>query len=190
MKNNEVFNFKFFKKFNVDEILELCNQFTDEWLLDTSRQSKIYKERRNPHTDTETYILNDHELSWRLGEKFNPKFISNNNKVLESVKPIVNELESHIGGKVARILFIKLKAGGIVNKHVDSGDYLGTVRRFHIPIITNEEVIYNVGGEFNLMKYGECWEINNFKEHFVENKSDEDRIHLLIDIMPNWAIIN
>jgi aspartyl/asparaginyl beta-hydroxylase (cupin superfamily) len=35
------------------------------------------------------------------------------------------------------------------------------------------------------MQSGECWEINNSRPHLVENNSDIDRIHLLIDIMPN-----
>ena len=35
------------------------------------------------------------------------------------------------------------------------------------------------------MATGECWEINNTRLHSVENNSDIDRVHLLIDIMPN-----
>ena len=38
------------------------------------------------------------------------------------------------------------------------------------------------------MLEGECWEINNTRLHAVENNSKIDRIHLLIDIMPNIEI--
>jgi tetratricopeptide (TPR) repeat protein len=37
------------------------------------------------------------------------------------------------------------------------------------------------------MQVGELWEINNGLDHAVENRSDEDRIHLIIDWMPNYA---
>ena len=60
-----------------------------------------------------------------------------------------------------------------------------TCKRTHIPIITNSEVTFTVGGETKFLKEGEIWEINNTKEHSVDNNSDIDRIHLLIDIMPN-----
>jgi hypothetical protein len=35
------------------------------------------------------------------------------------------------------------------------------------------------------LKVGECWEINNQQMHSVINDSDEHRIHLIIDIVPN-----
>jgi hypothetical protein len=38
------------------------------------------------------------------------------------------------------------------------------------------------------MGTGECWEINNSRTHFVNNGSKIDRVHLLIDIMPNIEI--
>jgi hypothetical protein len=38
------------------------------------------------------------------------------------------------------------------------------------------------------MKVGDCWEVNNNKEHAVKNLGQTDRIHLMIDIMPNQFI--
>jgi hypothetical protein len=38
------------------------------------------------------------------------------------------------------------------------------------------------------MGTGECWEINNSRIHYVNNGSKIDRVHLLIDIMPNKEI--
>jgi aspartyl/asparaginyl beta-hydroxylase (cupin superfamily) len=35
------------------------------------------------------------------------------------------------------------------------------------------------------MVTGECLEINNSKIHEAVNKSDNERVHLLIDIFPN-----
>ena len=61
-------------------------------------------------------------------------------------------------------------------------------RRHHVPIITSEQTLFGVGTEKINMLEGECWEINNTRFHSVENDSDIDRVHLLIDIMPNSEI--
>jgi aspartyl/asparaginyl beta-hydroxylase (cupin superfamily) len=56
-----------------------------------------------------------------------------------------------------------------------------TSKRTHIPIITNSEVTFIVGGETKYLKEGEIWEIDNSKEHSVNNNSNVDRIHLIMD---------
>ena len=45
-----------------------------------------------------------------------------------------------------------------------------------------------VGGEQKVMRAGEMWEINNATLHAVDNQSDEDRIHLIIDWVPNATV--
>lgn len=189
-KANEDFNFVYFKNFNVDLIKDACISFDKEWLVDQSRQNMIYPDRRNPHLYTNTYIVQDHELDWRNGEKFEPVML--NQDLYDLTFPIIKELEEKVSGKAARVLFIKLNANKDVTEHTDSGDYLNTVRRFHIPIITNENVSYTVNAEKINMKEGECWEINNRKPHSVDNSSNLDRIHLLIDIMPEdkFKVVN
>jgi aspartyl/asparaginyl beta-hydroxylase (cupin superfamily) len=62
-------------------------------------------------------------------------------------------------------------------------------RRNHVPIITSGNVIFGVGSERVNMQIGECWEINNYRFHWVDNNSDIDRVHLLVDIMPNEELI-
>ena len=181
-KADKDYNFIYFKNFDIDLLKSKCISLNKEWLLDQSRQNMQYPDRRNPHLYTNTYMIQDHSLEWKNGEKFNP--LLKDTDLYETVSPIVVELERRACGKSARILLIKLDANKNVTEHTDSGDYLNTVRRFHIPIITNEDVSYTVNGEKINMKEGECWEINNRKPHSVDNDSDKDRIHLLVDIMP------
>ena len=90
---------------------------------------------------------------------------------------------------MGKVTLIKLLDNKNVLPHRDYGDYLGFVRRFHIPIVTNKDVLFGIETTLQHMAVGECWEINNSKIHFVKNNSNETRIHLLIDIMPN-SIIN
>ena len=182
-KELETFNFNFFKKFDVNSLINVVKKFNDEWNIDTSRQSQVYEDRRNPHLFTNTYIVQDHDLFWKFGSMANP--ILKDEKIYKIIEEsIIRPLEEEVVGRAARILLIKLNAKSDVSTHTDGGDYLSTVRRYHIPLITNDEVFYIVNEEKIHMKEGECWEINNFKPHSVVNGGLEDRIHLLIDIMP------
>jgi hypothetical protein len=180
------FNFSYFKNFNIEELKGKVLEFSKEWELNTSRQNLVYTDRPNPHINTNTYIIQDSSLHWNHGDPFEKKTIDKD--IFNIVYPIVSELEKRMVGVSARVLLIKLNANSNVFVHKDSGDYLSTVRRFHIPIITNEKVSYTVGDETINMPEGSCYEINNLRLHSVDNDSDHDRIHLLIDIMPESEI--
>ncbi len=183
-KAHKDYNFMYFKTFDVSELQKKCLLLDSEWMLDQSRQNMKYPDRRNPHLYTNTYIVQDHSLFWKNGEKFSAAL--KDKAIYNIIRPIIKDLEDRMCGKAARILLIKLNANKNVTEHTDSGDYLNSVRRFHIPVITNDNVFYTVNNEKINMRVGECWEINNKKPHSVDNNSDEDRIHLLIDIMPEY----
>lgn len=51
----------------------------------------------------------------------------------------------------------------------------------HIPIISNADVLFHVGDTSITMQEGEMWEINNRREHAVENQGAIDRVHLILD---------
>jgi len=176
------FNFKFYKVFNIDNIRNEVEKLSDEWNLDKFRQNARYPERRNPHLYTHTFTIQNHSIDWNFGDKVESEV--KHAGLLSVVGDIVKDLELMCGGPSGRVLLIKLSANKDVSEHTDKGDYLSTVRRFHIPIITNDLVSYTVNGERINMKEGECWEINNLKSHSVLNDSDTDRVHLLIDIFP------
>lgn len=46
-----------------------------------------------------------------------------------------------------------------------------------------------VGGECKVMREGEMWEINNATLHAVDNQSIEERIHQIIDWVPNPTVL-
>jgi quercetin dioxygenase-like cupin family protein len=57
-------------------------------------------------------------------------------------------------------------------------------RRIHMPVVSTDQVEFTVGGESQVMKEGELWEINNAREHSVVNKGDDRRVHLIVDWVP------
>ena len=87
-------------------------------------------------------------------------------------------------GYIVRAILIRLKPGGVIDDHVDTGPSLTTGRRIHVPIVTNERCVFTVGSDAINMGEGEMWEINNTRIHSVWNAGDEGRVHLVID----WVV--
>ena len=100
--------------------------------------------------------------------------------------PIIEDLEKEFNGKVIRAVFVNLPSGKNIYPHIDEGLYAGLSHRLHVPIITNNNVIYTVGDEkFCMTEVGKLYEINNQKTHAVENLGTEDRIHLVVLLLPS-----
>jgi hypothetical protein len=182
-KENENFRFKNCGDVNISNILDHINKFNSEWLINTIRQD-IYE----AHKYTNSFFLYESSNNWNQGDVYQTFAMTEDFVLLDLVNPVIKNLELLYDGKVGKVLFIKLPAFKEVGEHSDVGDYLGAVRRFHVPIITNPDVDFRIDSETINMKTGEIWEINNSKLHYVNNRSDKDRVHLLIDIMPNKYI--
>jgi hypothetical protein len=183
-KLSEGFNFKLIKHYDVAELVDIVSKFNTEWKLDTSRQSQ----KNGAHQNTNTYYVKSFSTSWMEGDKLTVFPLANNVQVLKIVNKICDDLEKIHNGKCAIAMIVKLLPDSDIDPHQDDTEYLGLTRRHHIPLQTNSNVFFHVGSEKINMKVGECWEINNSKVHFVENNSIEDRVHLIIDIMPNHFI--
>jgi hypothetical protein len=88
----------------------------------------------------------------------------------------------------ARLL--RLAAGSSIREHRDYklGLEDGEIR-VHIPVVTNLDVAFFLAGERVIMSEGEAWYLNLNLPHRVENHSDIDRIHLVIDCVVNdWLL--
>jgi hypothetical protein len=169
------FNFKMCGNVDVTHLKDNLNGM--DWDEHTIRQN-LYE----MHKDTQTL-----EVMWdleslqtdKIGKIHSNYYKLDMESFLEKIKPIY---ELNCGdGYFVRVLLVKLRANSHITPHIDKGDSLTNCKRTHIPIITNSNVTFTVGGEIKHLKEGEVWEIDNTKEHSVDNNSNMDRIHLLID---------
>lgn len=180
LKLLENFKFKYHKNFDISKISQEILNFDAEWYIDTSRQSKY-----PAHSKTFSYFCYNFNELWQKDQKYELTSNLNNLKILELVEPIVKDLELTHNGKRGKVVFIKLPAGCHVDTHRDRGYYLSIIRRHHIPIISNDSCMFEVEYDNIVMEEGECWEINNSRYHFVNNTGSTDRVHLMIDIIPD-----
>lgn len=100
---------------------------------------------------------------------------------------ILNDLNTDI----YLVRMMKLDAGGYIAPHNDGVQFNNRYKmiRCCIPIITNELVFFGINDkEYNLKK-GHLYYTRVDKTHWVKNNSDQDRIHLVIDIKPTKEMI-
>lgn len=88
------------------------------------------------------------------------------------------------GVEMGRIMIVNLAAGGHVDPHIDPLDYFEQHSRYHIPFKTNKNVVFNdgSGSADEHMPYKTLCRLNNRLVHALYNRSDQNRIHLLVDI--------
>jgi Aspartyl/Asparaginyl beta-hydroxylase len=80
------------------------------------------------------------------------------------------------------VRLLRLAPGSEVLPHRDRGlAYRFDVFRLHIPIVTAAEVNFIVAGKQIDMKAAECWYADFDQIHSVNNKSEKERVHLVID---------
>lgn len=107
------------------------------------------------------------------------------------VAPIIERLKGHFGhkGVFIRVLIARLNAQSQIKPHVDKGYSLINCNRVHVPLFTNDQVQFSVGGESRILNEGEVWEINNADVHAVTNASNSHRVHLIIDWTPRDTLL-
>ena len=85
-------------------------------------------------------------------------------------------------GRPYNIQISKLKSKGKIPEHVDHGLSYMFSHRIHIPLITNEGVIFSIGKNKYNLKENSVYEVNNTRRHSVINSTDNfERVHLILD---------
>ena len=87
------------------------------------------------------------------------------------------------------VRLMRLTAGSIIKEHADHDLCFeqGSVR-IHVPIATNEGVIFELNRRRVILEAGSCWYLRLSDPHSVVNRGDTDRIHMVIDATVNeWV---
>jgi hypothetical protein len=102
--------------------------------------------------------------------------------------PYFREVLATFRCPLTSVRLLKLKARSSIREHSDLklGYEDGEVR-LHVPIVTDPNVAFFVDGRRLPMEVGECWYVNVSLPHRVDNQSDVERVHLVIDcVVDDW----
>ena len=168
-------------QFSIDKMINDVLSFDKEWYLDESRQKGTAT-----HKDTKMYQIRFFSYEWDIGDDEVPKQINsfNSKEANQEFSTMCAFLENFYEGKVVRAEVISMSPKSDISPHVDSGTMLNLARRVHIPLVTSEDVLFTVFNKTVNMKVGNWYEINNYLPHSVINKSNKERIHIILDILP------
>lgn len=168
--------------FRTDEITRELLSYQDEWLIDTSRQ-----EMGTVHSKTQMFRICETDYHWVPNtpvETIQRNSLKNDKAKLE-LKDIFIKLERYYSGKVIRCEFIKMLPNSQILRHTDGGPILHYSRRVHIPLVTDPKITFTVMNNTIHMEKDQWYEINNQMPHEVNNPTNIERIHLIIDILPD-----
>jgi len=93
-----------------------------------------------------------------------------------------------------RIRIMKMLPGTIIRPHRDIKEEVSNFAfnqvRLHIPIVTNDKVVFNVDGVNLQLEPGRLYYVNFSKTHYVRNDGSEVRTHLVLDLKVNDFLRN
>jgi len=146
-------------------------------------------QRANVHDATDAVFVKGYPPVQRKPDEDRPIL-----QHLPYLRGIIYELLPGVPGKcvIASLrpnsLVLMHRDGHLENPSIDNNfnGYFSTTLRVHIPITTNDKVLFFCNGEFFHMPVGEVWTVNNLSDHAVINDHPtEARTHVIFDIYPN-----
>jgi hypothetical protein len=169
--------------YNILGAIKCIDSLTDKVKHITQGEWLAWEDRKVFATQKDSNSIPIFNLPDRGNKVFNNKIYNVEiNKLLEKeLQECYNRIDKYYPGDQKRVLLVSLPAGCNVEEHTDSGYHLETSHRIHVPIITNDEVLFFCNNIQVPMVAGSIVDFNNNARHKVINKSSQDRIHLIID---------
>lgn len=155
-------------------------------LWNTDRYRTTFE--NTPHGEVDDIVLRFTQRSedsegktvWGDVEEWKPAI-----HALPEVKPIVVDLMREVGAfSLDRLVITRLAPGKHILPHTDDQGYAvePSRSRYHVVLQGVEGSLYRTGPEVVCMKTGEVWWFDPTVEHEIHNQSQEDRVHLLVDV--------
>ena len=158
---------------DINPILEEFHKLPAEaWEINTERQDN----KRSAQRQTKFVPIVFYGENWFEKELHHSMYVAKT-----AIEKVLGKVE------VGRAIFTCLPAGKSILPHKDSGSFLESNTRIHIPLISNDKVSFGVKEndewKYMYLEPGNFYALNNCKTyHRVHNKSNSDRYHLIVDV--------
>ena len=113
-----------------------------------------------------------HESRWTTGSQRFPL-----------ARTFLEQAGEQQGGLLSRAKLVCLPPGHKVYPHIDRGEYYRLRNRYHL-VLKSAGSWMRAGDEEVRMQTGELWWFDNNQIHEACNDGNEDRIHLIFDLLP------
>lgn len=102
---------------------------------------------------------------------------------IPSVKKVVFDLMRVVDGeRLGGILITKLPPNGHIARHTDAGWHAQYYDKFYVPILNKKGSTFGFDDGIIDPNFGDAWWFDNSNPHWVDNKSDTDRIAMIVCI--------
>ncbi len=164
-----------------------CEDFFEEASKETWRSDSP----TSPHKGTQSVFLRMSDLILPSDvfddlDAFTCPILIDSPKVQDVISDVSYLVQA---SRIGRAMLVNLPPGGRVVPHEDQGEYCASYRRFHLPIVTNDKVLFTCGETQKHLEEGMVYEIDNKQTHSTSNPSDYHRLHLIIDmqLLNGWV---
>ena len=177
---------KYFKRIRsnvpVETFLAEIAGVSDAWAGATGRQDKIAVQREAlaiPLRGLRKSMMfgrarrDVHESRWTTGSLSFPV-----------ARSFIENVAAELNADMGRAKIVCLPAGKKVYAHIDRGEYYRLRGRYHFVLKSSAGSWMKAGDEEVRMKEGELWWFDNDQMHEALNDGDEDRIHIIFDLLP------
>lgn len=112
------------------------------------------------------------------------------------LEPVLKQASAAYGyarGEYPRVMLARMAPGGVIHPHRDANPAARWPHKIHVPLLTNDKVVFFVDGSGYHFPVGHAVEVNNMGVHAVKNDGDTDRIHLIFEyfdvdqVEPPWV---
>ena len=100
----------------------------------------------------------------------------------------LREIATALDSELSRAKIVCLPAGRRVYSHIDRGEYYRLRNRYHLVLKSTHGSWLKAADEETRMGEGELWWFDNDQPHEAFNDGDEDRIHMIFDLLPKARI--
>jgi quercetin dioxygenase-like cupin family protein len=107
-----------------------------------------------------------------------------------ATSPYFREVLRAFACEIRAVRLMRLAPGSVIKEHTDLDLRIedGSAR-FHIPIVTNAQVEFEVNRSRVVLEPGSVWYLRLSDTHRVANRGATDRVHLVIDSVANdWML--
>lgn len=160
----------------LDEIID------DDWLVNTNRQNTIEAQKQ-----TENIFLRKAKAIEGLTDINHNQEVRTTSLALDhypKTLEFLNNFALNVGaGKLERAMIVNLKPYSEIGSHIDGGLYYLFRDRYHLVLKSNGSLM-QVHNEQSTWHEGEMWWFQNKLFHQAFNNSNENRIHIIFDVLP------